>query len=266
MFNPNNEFEELRFILNSKMRSKLIMSLFYNGKTLEDLRAVLSKPSSTILHALHELTLLNLISKNGKSYNLTSRGYICALVMYKFISNLYFITKSRSFLENHSLRSIPPSLLKDLYLLIGGEYICSEDVDLFKPLNEYLKLINDSTELNIILPIFSKIHLDAIIKNIKENNGKLTLITTSTILKSFKKSGYMRKLSKLAKSYDISIFRYDGDLDIFLSFSKNFSTLSLFFNDGQFDDSILFVDKSSSSVKWSKDLFSYYIKESLKVV
>ena len=266
MFNPNNEFEELRFILNSKMRSKLIMILFYHEKTLDDLRIALSKPSSTILHGLHELTLLNLITKNGKSYNLTSRGYICALVMYKFISNLYFITKSNSFFKNHSLKSIPPSFLKDLYLLIDGEYVCSEDVDLFKPLNEYLKIIDDSNELNIILPIFSQIHLDAIIKNIEDGDNKLTLITTSTILKSLKKSGYMRKLSKLSKSQDISVFRYDGDLDIFLSFSKTFSTLSLFFNDGQFDDSILFVNETNMGVKWSKNLFDYYIKKSLKVV
>lgn len=266
MFNPNNEFEELRFVLNSKIRSKLVIVLFDCEKTLEELRIIFDKPSSTILHTLHELNLLNLIIKKGKSFSLTSRGYIFALIMYKFISNMYFIDKSYGFLDNHSLDSIPNSFLKDLYLLIDGYYVVSEDIDLSKPLNEYLKIIKNVNELNIILPIFSQIHLDAIIKNIKEENNKLTLITTSNILKSLKKTGYMRKLSRLSKSHEISIFKYDGDLDIFLSFGRTFFTLSLFFKDGQYDDSILFVNKTNNGVKWSKNLFNYYVKKSLKVL
>ncbi|MCQ2964770.1 MAG: DUF1724 domain-containing protein [archaeon] len=267
MFNQNNDFEELRFVLNSKIRSRLIISLFDGAKTLGDLKLIFNKPSSTILHTLHELTLLNLINKKGKSFHLSSRGYIFALVMYKFMGNMYVINKNYEFLDNHSLNSIPKSYLTDLYLLISGYFVVSEDIDLAKPLNEYLGLIKKVNELNIILPIFSQIHLDAILKNIKqENNAKLTLITTSDILKSLKKSGYMRKLSKLSQSHDISIFKYDGDLDVFLSFGKNFSTLSLFFKDGQFDDSTLFIDKTTNGVKWSKNLFNYYVSKSLKVL
>lgn len=267
MFNPNNEFEELRFILNSKIRSKVLIVLFYNEGTLDDLKRSLEKPSSTILHALHELTLLNLIVKSGKLYCLTSRGYIVSLVIFKYISNLYFINKSQDFLKNHSIGSIPYNILKDVYLLSDGEYISSEDIDLAKPLNEYLSIISDANELNIVLPIFSQIHIDAIIKNIKnENTTKLTLVTTSTILKSLKRSGYMRKLSRLSKNHDIIILRYGGNLDVFLSFSKNFSTLSLFFNDGQFDDSVIFIDKTINGVRWSKNLFNYYLKNSIKVL
>ena len=65
---------------------------------------------------------------------------------------------------------------------------------------------------------------------------------------------------------EISIFKYDGDLDIFLSFGRTFFTLSLFFKDGQYDDSILFVNKTNNGVKWSKNLFNYYVKKSLKVL
>lgn len=266
MFNPNNEFEELRFVLNSRLRSKVVIVLFDSEKTLDELKTIFDKPSSTILHTLHELNLLNLIIKKGKSFNLTSRGYIFALIMYKFISNMYFINKSYEFLENHSLDCIPHPFLRELYLLIDGYYVLSEDIDLTKPLNEYLKIINNVNELNIILPIFSQIHIDAIIKNVKESNNKLTLITTSNILKSLKRTGYMRELSRLSKSHDISIFKYDGDLDIFLSFGRTFTTLSLFFKDGQFDDSILFVDKTINSVKWSKKLFNYYLNKTIKVL
>ncbi len=267
MFNHNDEFEELRFVLNSKMRSKLIMTLLYSGKNLEDLRLIFNKPSSTILHTLHELILLDLVNKVGKSYKLSSRGYIFALVMHKFIMNLYFIHNSQEFLDNHSLNSIPVNLLKDLYLLTEGEYVLSNEKELSKPLNEYLGIISDANELNIILPIFSQIHLDGIMESIEgENNKKLTLLTTPSIFKSLKKGGYMTKLLKLSKSKDVSVWKYEGDLDVFLTFGKKFSVISLFFEDNHFDDSVLFVDKTKNSVKWSKNILNQYIEKSLKVL
>lgn len=267
MFNYSTDFEELRFVLNSKMRTNIMILLFYSEEDLDSLKAILDKPSSTLLHTLHELILIELVKKVGKVYYLSPRGHIFSLVMHKFISNLYFITNGKNFLQNHSIKSIPDSLLKDSYLLINGEYVVSDDLDLSKPLNEYLKIIEGSRELNIVLPIFSQIHLDAILAAIKsKESNKLNLITSNTILKSIKKSGYMRKFALLSKDQDISIWKYNGDLDAFLTFGKKFTTLSLFFNDGHFDDSVLFVEKTAAGRIWSKKFFEYYVNKSIKVL
>lgn len=267
MFANENDFEELRFILNSKIRSKLLICLFYHEDNLDNLRVILDKPSSTVLHTLHELSVLNLVIKRGKTFYLTSRGHIFVLVMYKFLTNLYFIKRNTDFISNHSIESCPDFSLKDLYLLINGKYIKSEESNLSKPLNTYLKYIKFSNELNIILPIFSKIHLDAILRLVSKGNcDRLIIITSPSILKSLKRFGYIRKLKNLSTSIDFSLLKYGGELDLFLTFSKEFTTINFFFADGQFDNSILFVDESDSGVKWSKNLFDYYLENSSKII
>ncbi|MDO5849935.1 MAG: DUF1724 domain-containing protein [Methanobacteriaceae archaeon] len=267
MFRNDDDFEELRFILNSKIRSKLLMCLFYHEDNLDNLRIILDKPSSTVLHTLHELTVLNLVDKRGKTFYLTSRGHIFVLVMYKFLTNLYFIKQNRDFLSTHAIDSIPDSCLKDLYLLINGRYIESEESDLSKPLNAYLNYIKFSNELNIILPIFSKIHIDAILKLVSKGNcDRLNIITSPSILKSLKKFGYIRKLKRLPSVIDFSLWKSNDEFEIFLTFSKDFTTMNLFFVDGHFDNSILFVDESDSGVKWSKNLFNYYLENSSKII
>lgn len=267
MINYDSDFEELRFILNSRMRSKILMILFNNEQNVDSLRGILDKPASTLLHSLHELILLNLVNKVGKYYYLTSRGHIFALVMYKFLSNLYFINQGQKFISDHSFKLIPKSLISEVYFLVNGEYVCSDESDFSKPLNEYLDIINKANKLNIILPIFSQIHLDAILDVIKSSeNFELRLLTTNDILKSIKKSGYMRKFAILAKNHNISIWKYSGDLNVFLSFGDKFTTLSLFFNDGHFDDSIMFVEKTEAGSIWSKKLLDFYIEDSIKVL
>lgn len=71
---------------------------------------------------------------------------------------------------------------------------------------------------------------------------------------------------KLSKSKDVSVWKYEGDLDVFLTFGKKFSVIGLFFEDNHFDDSVLFVDKTKNSVKWSKNILNQYIEKSLKVL
>ena len=61
----NNEFKNIKYILTSTMRSKLLLTMYGGPKNLEELRDELEKPSATILHGLKELETINLI-KNFK--------------------------------------------------------------------------------------------------------------------------------------------------------------------------------------------------------
>lgn len=73
------EYKDIKYILTSTMRTKLIISTYKKEKNLEDLRNELKKPSATILHGLKELENLNYIKKTNKYYSLTSNGYLLAI-------------------------------------------------------------------------------------------------------------------------------------------------------------------------------------------
>ena len=153
----NKEFNEIKYILTSTMRSRLILTMFESPKELKELRTALNKPSATILHGLKELENKNLIRKFQKEYHLTSNGFLLATNMVKLIENWHSINNDTKFWNSHELEDIPDELLKNMFLLKDAEYIHSTTSDLSNAFNRYVKLICESSELKIILPIYSEI-------------------------------------------------------------------------------------------------------------
>ena len=97
----NNEFKDLKFILTSGMRTKLLLAIYERSKNLEELRTELKKPSATILHGLKELEEISFIKKEKKYYSLTSNGYLLATNIIKLtniITTLLYLIKSNCFL------------------------------------------------------------------------------------------------------------------------------------------------------------------------
>ena len=62
------EYQGIKYILTSTMRTKLLLSIYNGSKNLDDLRIELEKPSATILHGLKELENLNFVKKVQKYY------------------------------------------------------------------------------------------------------------------------------------------------------------------------------------------------------
>ena len=60
------EYQGIKYILTSTMRTKLLLSIYNESKNLDDLRIELEKPSATILHGLKELENLNFVKKVQK--------------------------------------------------------------------------------------------------------------------------------------------------------------------------------------------------------
>ena len=63
------EYQGIKYILTSTMRTKLLLSIYNESKNLDDLRIELEKPSATILHGLKELENLNFVKKVQKYYH-----------------------------------------------------------------------------------------------------------------------------------------------------------------------------------------------------
>ena len=150
------EYKNVKYILTSSMRTKLLLAVYESSKNLEDLRTELKKPSATILHGLKELENINLVKKTQKYYELTSNGFLLTTNMIKLIENWFSINKNKKFWNDHDLSDIPEDMLKSMYLLKEAEYENSTTSDLSNAFNKYIKLLSKSTELKIILPIYSE--------------------------------------------------------------------------------------------------------------
>lgn len=255
--NETQEFKNVKYLLTSSMRTLILVVLYNNRKNLNEIRDDLKKPSATILHGLKELEENNLVKKDKKYYTLTSNGYLLATNVIKLIDNWYTIEKNKVFWNNHDLSGIPENFLNKLYLLKDAEIISSTTSDLSNAFNMYIQLISTTSELTIILPIYSENHFKHLITLLKNNAlQNLTILLNSKILHNMKRSRYLKK--SLLENEKVNILEIKKDPKLFLTFSKDFMTLTLFFKDNHYDDSQIIIDKHKSAIKWSNELFNYY--------
>ncbi len=253
----NREYRDIKYILTSSMRTKLLLALYNIPKNLDDLRRDLTKPSATILHGLKELETINLVKKAHKCYELTSNGYLLTTNMIKLIENWYSLSKSEHFWDNHDLSDLPEDVLKNVYLLKDANYINSTTSDLSLAFNQYIKSISKSSELRIILPIYSENHFKHIINLL--NNGKLEkleLIISEEIFNSISCNELFTE--KLLDNMNVKITVIKRRIKIFLTYSKEFMSLTLFFKDGHYDDSQILIAEDENAKKWASSLWNNY--------
>ena len=85
---------------------------------------------------------------------------------------------------------------------------------------------------------------------------ELNLLVNTEILRKIKRSRYLKK--SLIENKNVNIIETDKNFKIFLTFCRDFMTLTLFFKDNQYDDSQMIIDKHKNGIKWSEELFTYY--------
>lgn len=251
------EFKDVKYILTSSMRAKLLLAVYEIPKNLDELRNELKKPSATILHGLKELESINLIRKAQKYYELTSNGYLLTTNMVKLIENWYSLSRSEVFWDNHDLSDIPDEIIKNIYLLKDAEYINSTTSDLSIAFNKYIQLISNAKKLQIMLPIYSENHFKHIIDLLKKQKiEKLRLIISEEIYDSINENEEFKK--DLLENKKVNIKITNINRKIFLTCSEEFMSLTLFFKDGHYDDSQILIGKNENAKKWAKSLIKYY--------
>ncbi|MBR0271196.1 MAG: DUF1724 domain-containing protein [Methanobrevibacter sp.] len=259
--NETREFKNVKYLLTSSMRTLILVVLYNNNKTLNEIRDELQKPSATILHGLKELEENNLIKKDKKEYSLTSNGYLLSTNIIKLINNWYSIETHKDFWNSHDLSGIPEEYLNKLYLLKDAELVSSTTSDLSNAFNTYIQLLRTSASIKMILPIYSENHFKYIIKLLKSDSIQhLTILINKKILRTMRKSRYLKKT--ILKNRKVTVLDMDRNPKIFLTYSEEFMTLTLFFKDKHYDDSQMIVDRSENSIRWAKGLFNYYMEDS----
>ena len=253
----SKEFKDIKYILTSSMRTKLLLAIYEIPKNLDELRSILKKPSATILHGLKELESINLVRKSQKYYELTSNGYLVTTNMIKLIDNWFALSKSEIFWNNHDLSDIPEDIIRNVYLLKDAEYINSTTSDLSIAFNKYIKLISKAKALKILLPIYSENHFKHIISFLNEGKlEKLDLIVSEDIYNSIQRNELFKK--ELLENEKVNTLVTAKRFKIFLTYSEKFMSLTLFFKDGHYDDSHILIAKDEGAKKWALSLIKNY--------
>lgn len=271
----NEIFINIKHILTSTLRTRLLICLFSGKKDLKSLRNDLGKPSTSILHGIKELDKLNLIKKEKKNYGLSSNGTMLAMNIIKLIQNIYSINNNSHFWDSHCIKDIPYESLKKIHLIQNAKSIRSSENDLAKTSKEYISLVSKSKDIKVLLPIFSSIHLDALLKSLNDGSN-LELIDSKNILEFIRDNGYGEKFSSFVKDNNMNnnknnknnslkIWELSKEFKLFLSSGNNFLSLGLFSDDGYYDDSIMLLDNTKEGINWGLEVFEYYKEYSKQI-
>lgn len=254
-----SDFNYLKFILASEIRLKLLLSLYESNKTIKELESESNKKSANISRGLNDLKSCKLITRlPDKKYAITSIGFLFAKNLQNLVSNFENIDNQERFWEDHSIKSIPNRFLKDISSFSGVSSVKSSITEFAKPINVYLDNIKKSTDICMILPVFSKIFMDSIYEALIDHEGHLDLLTTKTIHDLIVKSDSENYFKALVRDKKIDYYIVEDLSNIFFTVSDKFASIFLFYDDSVFDNSeMLFIDEQSGISDAYRFYYSY---------
>nr|WP_225370802.1 hypothetical protein [Methanobrevibacter arboriphilus] len=165
-----------------------------------------------------------------------------AMNVIKLIQNIYSINNNSHFWDSHSIKDIPYESLKKIHLIQNAKSIRSSDNDLAKTSKEYISLVSKSKDIKVLLPIFSSVHLDVLLKSLN-NGANLELIANKNILEFIRNNGYGKKFSSFVedintnnnknnknnKNNSLKIWELSKEFKLFLSSGNNFFIIRIIF-------------------------------------
>ncbi len=259
------DFNFLKFIFASESRLKLLFSLYESNKTIKELESEFNRKSGNISRGLNDLKSCKLITRlPNKQYAITSIGFLYAKNLENLMLNNENIDNHDKFWEDHSIRSIPNRFLKDISSFSGGNLVKSNITEFAKPINVYLDNIEKSTDICIILPVFSKIFMDSIYEALINHEGHLDLLTTKTIYDLIVKSDSENYFKALVRDKKIDYYILEDLSNIFFTVSDTFASIFLFYDDSVFDNSEMILIEGESGINGARKFYNSYKNHVLK--
>ena len=111
--------------------------------------------------------------------------------------------------------------------------------------------------MKIILPIYSENHFKYLMDLLEKNKlESLDLVINREILNSLQNHELFNE--RILNNEKVIVNCLNDNLKLFLTYSEEFMSLSLFFDDGHYDDSQILIAKDENALKWARTLINHY--------
>ena len=160
--------DDLKFLLTSGVRTKVIISLIDGPCNLGNLKKELNLDAASISHALKNLAERQFVVKMDNAYNLSQKGKIICIKLVDGIRTVYVVQGKEKLWLNHDIKNIPKALLNTLGDLSDSILVESEPTDLFKPFENYNNILLESDNIKGLSPIFRLDLVETIQKRVED--------------------------------------------------------------------------------------------------
>lgn len=255
-----NDFqEEIKFLINSEIRLKILGCLFSSSASIKEIEEKTNFGYSSILDNINKLKEKNFIYSINDEYYLYNKTKIKLNYMLYFNKSSNFIIKNATFLNN-SLIDIDIDLNKDLSALDGSKLIESNNMDLFRPTEIFQRSLMGFKFLKGIFPYFHPNH-DDIISYWIDNDCTVDLILPDEVSEAIKNFiiGYVPK-SKNIKNKHIKLKPNDKNIPFAFTVSDKCLVLAFYYKSGKFNQNAVITSTSPNAIQWGLKLYEEYEK------
>nr|WP_295165069.1 ArsR family transcriptional regulator [uncultured Methanosphaera sp.] len=258
----SDSYDHIDYVCRSELRLEILYALMRGDKTSEELNEKLNIQKTNLLRTLKELEEAKFVQKKAKKYSLTSVGNLVIRNTNQFFENFFCVSKHEEFWETHSLVNIPFRFIRNINIWKNAELVKSSGLVYNKPMNTLLRRCGSASRFRVVLPIFSLFHLEIFLDAIYENNGLMDLITSKIVYDAIVESDIADDFLKACEDGYVRVWiDYDNEINMFLTATDKFYSLSLFYMDNSYDDATMLISDDENYFKKIDNIFDCYTKK-----
>ena len=269
-------------IFLSEKRKNLLLLLKEGPKSIDEVKNTFDFPWKSMIPQIKKLVELNLVIQTDGMYSLSEMGTVIATNMQFLLNTLKIYDENREFWFEHDLSSIPFHLLTRIGELGQCRAIKPDISQIFKVQEDIVKCMLASSRIMVLVSAVHPAYHLACLEFI-EKKIDVTVILTESVFESIRidclsdtvfsdisvlkmdLSEYKKEIQLFLNCENSHFFVSDGKKKpMMLIVTDKIFALSLLDKCGRVDRNYI-VSFELSALKWGKELFEYYKKNSRPV-
>lgn len=251
-------------VLFASAKRKSVLLLLEDGpKKMETILESLSTTRQALLPQIRILEDYHLVTGSGDTYELTTIGKLLVDDMARLVGVLEVFDIDIDYWGDRQLDFVPPHLLNRMHELGKCEIVNPPITDIYEFNTEFYERSKESGSVfrvsTFFHPMYSKLYPE-----LMERGVKIYLVLSQDVLDRLRDKPDP-DFEKLLENDLFNLFIYPKKAGL-LTFASNdhYFLMRLLKNSGETDHVHLFCS-SPSALEWGKELFEYYLRDSVPV-
>jgi predicted transcriptional regulator len=255
--------ELLDVIFASEKRKRVLLLLQDGVKEMEYLLKTLETTRQALLPQVKILEEHYLISHEKDSYKLTTIGKSIVDDMSPLLNKIGVLNSNLDYWGTNKLDFIPQHLMGTIFKLKKCRVITPPITEAHQISREFQESSRNSTSV-FTITTFLHPNFVELLSELINNNATIHTIVSKDLLDSLL-TQHALKFEKLLKSKLVYIYVYPEKMNL-MSFAYNDYQIMMVLqkSSGEIDNNH-FLCSNPESLNWAKDLFEYYLKDSIPI-
>jgi len=253
----------LDVICKSEKRKGVLLLLQNGAKEMEAILEALDTTRQALLPQIRILEDHYLVTHYKDAYELTTIGKLIVDYMKPIIDKTGFFGTNIDYWGTHHFDFIPPHLLKRIDELGQCKLIKPHLTELYE-INKEFHEVTKKSKSHYIITTFLHPNFPALTADLISNNVEIYFITSQVLFDKLLKDKY-DEFSLILQNKLIHAYVSPKEMDFqFVSVNDYYTMMALLKRD-KGSDSTYILGSSRKSVKWGKDFFDFYLKDSTQI-